>query len=75
VLSQRDDWHDVPVKPVLLFMSDDNWSLLNIRPLRFDEVYVLWGKALGKLIRADRPGKPFDVGALERALAIALPAA
>jgi hypothetical protein len=75
VLSRREDWHDVPVTPVLLFMSDDNWSVFSIRPLRFDEVYVLWGKALGKLIYAEPTGDGADVGELESALAIALPAA
>jgi hypothetical protein len=38
-------------------------------------VYVLWGKALGKLIRAERTGEGTDVRELERALATALPAA
>ena len=61
--------------PTLLFMSDDNWSLLSLRPLRFNDVYVLWGKALGKLIRADSTGRSIDVTELERALATALPAA
>jgi hypothetical protein len=74
-LAQRDKWCDVPVIPALLFMSDDNWSLFNLRPLRFGDVYVLWGEALGKLIRADVTGGSIDVGEVERALATALPAA
>jgi hypothetical protein len=74
-LAGRDEWRDVPVTVALLFMSDDNWSLLNFKPLRFGEVYALWGKALGKLIRADREGDPIDVPQLERSLAKALPGA
>lgn len=74
-LAKRDDWRDLPVTPALLFMSDDNWSLLNFRPLRFGDVYVLWGKALGKLIRGDGTGGSVDVTGLEHALATALPAA
>jgi hypothetical protein len=54
-------------------MSADNWSFFSIRPLVFGEVYVLWGKALGKLIRAEPTGNRIDVGEVERALAIALP--
>ena len=34
----------------------------------FGEVYALWGKALGKLIRAESPGVTIDVPDLERAL-------
>jgi hypothetical protein len=71
-LAGRDVWRDVPVIAALLFMSDDNWSLLNFKPLRFGEVYALWGRALGKLIRADREGDPIDVPELERVLALAL---
>jgi hypothetical protein len=75
-LAGRDEWRDVPVTAALLFMSDDNWSLLNFKPLRFGEIYALWGKALGKLIRADRMvGDPIDVPELERSLAEALPGA
>jgi hypothetical protein len=74
-LAEHDDWNEVPIKPALLFMSDDNWSLFSIRPLVFGEVYVLWGKTLGKLIRAEPARNRFDVGELERALAIALPPA
>jgi len=73
VLAQDEKWSDVPVTPVLLFISPENWSLLNYRPLRFGEVYVLWGKALGKLLRAD-PKIPRDaVSELERVLAVGLP--
>ena len=74
-LAGDDVWREVPVTAALLFMSDDNWSLLDFKPLRFGEVYALWGKALGKLIRADRVGQPIDVPELERALGVALPAA
>ncbi|MGD0713469.1 MAG: nuclease-related domain-containing protein [Gaiellaceae bacterium] len=74
-LAGDDVWREVPVTAALLFMSDDNWSLLDFKPLRFGEVYALWGKALRKLIRADRAGQPIDVPELERALAVALPAA
>jgi hypothetical protein len=56
-----DDWRDLPLIPTLLFMSDDNWSLFNRHPLRFGAVNVLWGKALGKLIHADRTGGSIDV--------------
>jgi hypothetical protein len=74
-LAGDDVWREVPVTAALLFMSDDNWSLLDFKPLRFGEVYALWVKALRKLIRADRAGQPIDVPELERALAVALPAA
>lgn len=60
--------------PALLFMSADNRSLFDVPLLRFDDLYVLWGKALGKLSRAGSGGS-IDVGELERALATALPAA
>ena len=65
----------VPVIPVLLFISLENWSLFNFRPLRFGDVFVLCGKALGKLIRADANYGSADVQELERALATALPSA
>ena len=55
-LAKDEKWREVPVTPVLLFISAENWSLLNFRPLRFGEVYVLWGKALGKLLRTERRG-------------------
>ncbi len=74
VVAEHEEWRDVAVTPVLLFVSDENWSLFDLRPLRFDDVYVLWGKALGKLIRAGSGGS-IDVGELERALATALPGA
>jgi hypothetical protein len=50
VLAENQDWRNVPVTGAILFMSFDNWSLLNFRPLRFGDIYVLWGKALGKLL-------------------------
>jgi hypothetical protein len=65
-LAKRDGWRDEPVTAALLFMSDDNWSLLNLRPLRFGDVYVLWGTARGKLIRANRPGGSIHVREVER---------
>jgi hypothetical protein len=74
-LADREEWRDMPVTVALLFMSDDNWSLLNIKPLRFGEVYALWGKALGKLIQSGGPTRTIDIPALERALAAALPPA
>jgi hypothetical protein len=72
-LAQDGEWGHVPVTPVLFFISPENWSLLNFRPLRFGEVYVLWGKALGKLLRADAKIPPDAVPELERVLAVRLP--
>jgi hypothetical protein len=66
---------DVPITGALLFMADDNWPLLSFKPLRFGAIYVLWGKALGKLIRAEPDGPADDVALLEVALARALPPA
>jgi hypothetical protein len=74
-LSAHDVWRDAPVTAVLLFMSDENWSLLDFKPLRFGEVYALWGGALGKLIRAELAGRTIDIAALEHLLAVALPPA
>jgi hypothetical protein len=74
-LAESVEWRDVPVTPVLLFGDPDNWSLLNFRPLRFGDVYVLWRRALPKLVRADGSSATLDVSELERALAILLPAA
>ena len=75
VLETRNEWRDVPVTAALLFMSDDNWSVLNRRPLKLGSVYVLWGKALGKLIRAAGNLRVSEVAEVENALATALPAA
>ena len=75
VLAKRHEWKGVPVTGALLFMSGDNWSLFDRRPLRFDRVYVLWGKALGKLIREEGVTEAIDVPELERVLANALPPA
>jgi hypothetical protein len=72
-LAQDERWSDVPLTPVLLFMSPENWSLLNFRPLRFGEIYVLWGKALGKLLRGEAKISSDAVTELERILAVALP--
>jgi hypothetical protein len=74
-LAHDEKWIDVPVTPVLLFISSENWSLLTLRPLRFGETYVLWGKALGDLLRAD-PRIPHDaVSDVEHHLAVRLPSA
>jgi len=72
-LAKDEKWRDVPVTPVLLFISAENWSLLNFRPLRFGEVYVLWSKALGKLLRTEEKIPREGVVDLERLLALALP--
>jgi hypothetical protein len=74
-IAHEERWQDLPVTAVLLFMSDSNWSVFARHPLRFESVYVLWGKALGKLIRAERAAESIDVAALEHALATTLPAA
>lgn len=73
VLAARAEWREVPVTGSLWFMSSENWSLLERRPLRFGDVYVLWGKALGKLIRADGALTSAQIAAIERQLALALP--
>jgi hypothetical protein len=75
VLATRHEWKDFPVTPTILFIGNDNWTLLAMRPLRFGSVQALWGKALGKLICADGRITRENVPELERALAIALPAA
>jgi len=75
VFSQDQKWSELPVTAVLLFVSPENWSLLNFRPLRFGETYVLWGKALGKLLRAEEKISRNDVVEIERLLALALPTA
>jgi hypothetical protein len=56
-------------------MSDDDWSLFAVRPLRFGDVHVIWVKALSKLIRVDGAQGSIDVPGLERSLAKALPRA
>lgn len=66
---------DALIRPVLLFMGDDNWPLLATKPLRFGDVYILWGKKLGQLIRAPGGLGPDRIAELERTLADALPAA
>jgi hypothetical protein len=71
-LANHEEWDHVPVTPALLFMSDDNWPLITVRPLRFGDVHVLWGKALGKLIHVEDTDGSIDVAALERVLATAL---
>ena len=75
VLATHRECEPVPVTPVLLFRSHDNWSLFARRPLRFGDVYALWGRALGKLVRAGGPIGPQAVLELERRLAARLPAA
>jgi hypothetical protein len=72
-LLENEEWRNVPVTPVILFMRDDNWPLLSFRPLRFGEVYVLWGKALGKLLRANETIPKEKLSQFERLLASALP--
>ena len=70
-LSKRNDWNGLPITPALLFMSVDNRPLLSPNPLRFGEVYVLGGKALGKLVRAAGRDVLLDVAEVERVLATA----
>ncbi len=72
-LAASADWRGVPVTGAFCFMSSENWSLLKQRPLRFGDVYVLRGKALGKLIRADGPLTSVQIAEIERQLALALP--
>jgi hypothetical protein len=72
-LARDEKWSDVPVTPVLLFISAENWSWLNFRPLRFGETYVLWGEAFGKLLHAEETIPHDAVVELERLLADALP--
>ena len=72
-LAARADWREVPVTGAFCFMSSENWSLLDRRPLRFGAVYVLWGKALGRLIRAEGSLTSAQVAEVERTLALALP--
>lgn len=72
-LAERDVYREVPVTAALLFMSPDNWSLFKIRPLEFDGVYVLWGKALGKLIRERGSVRPELIPKVENFLAATLP--
>jgi len=64
----------VPVTPVIVFVSDDNWSLFS-RPLRFGDVHVVWGKKLGEMIRARGPVDTTTIMRLEEAITRALPAA
>jgi hypothetical protein len=75
VLSEHKKWRHVPVVAAVLFMSWENWSLLTFRPLRFGDTYVLWGKALGKLLRGDEKIASNAVAELERLVAAALPTA
>ena len=72
-LATRADWRDVPVTGAFCFMSSENWSLLDRRPLRFGDAYVLWGKALRKLIRAGGSLTSVRIAEIERQLALALP--
>lgn len=72
-LAASADWREVPVTGAFCFMSSESWSLLDRRPLRFGDVYVLWGKALGKLIRAEGALTRAQVVEIERTLALALP--
>lgn len=72
-LAASADWRGVPVTGAFCFVSSENWSLLDRHPLRFGDVYVLWGKALGKLIRAEGPLTSAQIAEIERELAFALP--
>jgi hypothetical protein len=74
-LAAEGAWKDVPVTAAIVFMASENWSLFDLRPLRFGNVHVLRGEALGKLIRADGPLTATDVTEIEHALALALPTA
>jgi hypothetical protein len=67
------DIAELPLIQAICFVAAD-WSLF-ARPLRFGDVHVLWPRALGKLLRADGPLSRDQVTALERRLALALPAA
>lgn len=67
------DLAQVPLTQAICFVSAD-WSLL-ARPLRFDEVHVLWPRALAKLLRAEGPLSREKIAEVERRLAVALPAA
>lgn len=75
VLGRRSEWREVPVTAALLFMAEEDWSFFALRPLRLGSVYVLWGKALGKLIRAAGNVETADLVEIERALASSLAAA
>ena len=70
-----DRWIGVPMIPTLLFIGTDNFPRRQKHPLQFDDVYVLWGKALGKLVRQLGPLNPAEVSELERVLALRLPSA
>ncbi len=72
-LAARADWREVPVTGAFCFMSSENWALLARRPRRFGDVYVLWGKALGKLIRAEGALTSAQIAEIVRELALALP--
>ncbi len=72
-LVASEEWRHVPVTPTICFMAPENWSLLDRRPLHFGAVYVLCGKALGKLIRADGLLAGNQIAEIERTLALALP--
>ena len=72
-LAARAGWREVPVTGALCFVSSENWSLLDRRPLRFGDVYVLWGKALGRLIRAEGALTSAQIAEIEGTLALALP--
>lgn len=62
----------VPVTQIICFVAAE-WSLL-ARPLRFGDVHVLWPGALGSCCGPKERSGP-QVGAIERRLALALPAA
>lgn len=63
----------LPLTQVICFVGAD-WSLF-ARPLRFDDVHVLWPRALRKLLRANGPLTPEVIAQVERRLALELPSA
>ena len=68
-----DRWIGVPIIPTLLFIGTDNFPRRQKHPFQFEDVYVLWGKALGKLVRQLGPLNPAEVSELERVLSLGCP--
>lgn len=67
------DFDTTPILQAICF-TDADWSFL-ARPLRFEDVHVLWPRALGKLLRTDGSLTSELIAQVERRLALALPAA
>lgn len=63
----------LPLTRVICFVGAD-WPLF-VRPLRFDDVHVLWPRALRKLLRVDGPLTSDVIAQVERRLALELPPA